>query len=54
VSNPTLLDATEQELLRAIMRARTVKRINELDAQLATYQARKSDVPVKRRKGRAA
>lgn len=54
MSNPTLLDATEQELLRAIMRARSVSRIGALQAQLDAYQARKG-VPVKRRrKGRAA
>lgn len=45
MSNPTLLDATEQELLRAIVAARTVERINELDAQLAAYRARKDDFP---------
>lgn len=54
MSNPTLLDATEQELLRAIMRARSVGRIRAAQAQLDAYQARKADVPVKRRTRRAA
>jgi len=53
MSNPTLLDATEQELLRQIVTARSVARISELQAQLDVYQARKG-VPVKRRKGRTA
>lgn len=53
MSNPTLLDATEQEMLRRIITARSVPRISALQAQLDAYQARK-DVPVKRRKGRAA
>ena len=54
MTNPTLLDPTEQEMLRRIITARSVPRISALRAQLDTYQARKGDVPVKRRKGRAA
>lgn len=54
MTNPTLLDATEQEMLRRIVTARSVPRISALQAQLDAYQARKG-VPVKRRrKGRAA
>lgn len=41
MSNPTLLDATELELLRAIVAAKSVQRITELDEQLAAYRADK-------------